>query len=165
MYLHEAIKLPDQVQFLQAMQKEVQYQRKNDNFLIISRKDIPEDSLILLVVWQMKRKRDIKTRKFIKYKSRLNLDGSRMRKGEHYEESYSPMAKWNSIETVLILPALNKWHSKQIDHVHVFPQSLIDREIYMKIKKGFNLGKYIDPNEYVLQIHRNVYGKKDSGRV
>ena len=35
----------------------------------------------------------------------------------------------------------------------------------MKIPKGFDMGEDIDPNDYVLQIHRNVYGKKDSGRV
>ena len=50
MYLHEAMKQPDKVQFLQAMQKEVQDQRENGNFSIISRKEIPEDALILLVV-------------------------------------------------------------------------------------------------------------------
>ena len=121
MYLHEAMKQPDKVQFLQAIQKEVQDQRENGNFSIISRKEIPENTLILPVVWQMKRKRDIKTRRVKKYKARLNLDGSRMRKGEHYEESYSPVAKWNSIRTVLILSALNKWHTKQIDYVHAFP--------------------------------------------
>ena len=97
MYLHEAMKQPDKVKFLQAMQKEVRDQRENGNFLIVSRKDIPEDVLILPAVWQMKRKRDIKTRRVKKYKARLNLDGSKMRKGEHYEESYSPVAKWNSI--------------------------------------------------------------------
>lgn len=56
----------------------------------------------------MKRKKDIITRKVKKYKARLNLDGSRMRKRGHYEESYSPVEKWNSIRTVLILSALNR---------------------------------------------------------
>ena len=89
------------------MQKEVQNQRENGNFSIISRKEISEDALILPALWQIKRKRHIKTRKVKKYKARLNLDGSRMRKGEHYEESYSLVAKWNSIRTVLALSALN----------------------------------------------------------
>ena len=59
----------------------------------------------------------------------------------------------------------NKWHTKQIDYIHAFPQAPIDREIYMRIPKGFNLGKDVNPDDYVLQIHRNVYVKKDSGRV
>lgn len=165
MYLHKAMKQPDKIKFLKRIQKKVRDQRENGNFTIVARKDVLENALILPAVWQMKRKRDIITRRVKKYKARLNLDGSRMRKGEHYEESYSPVAKWNSIRTVLILSAMNKWHTKQIDYVHAFPQAPIDREIYMKIPKGFDLGEGIDPNDYVLQIHRNVYGKKDGGRV
>ena len=113
----------------------------------------------------MKRKRDIKTQRIKKYKARLNLDGSRMQQGKHFEESYSPVVKWHSIRTVLALSTINKWHTKQIDYVHAFPQAPIDRELYMKIPKGFDLGEGIDQDKYVLQIHRNIYGKKDSGRI
>ena len=35
----------------------------------------------------------------------------------------------------------------------------------MKIPKGFKLGEGINQDEYVLKIHRNIYGKKDSGRI
>ena len=165
MYLHEAMKQPDKAEFLKAMQKEVEDQTKNGNFSLKHRKDIPRDALILPAVWQMKRKRDILTQHIKKYNARLNLDGSRMKQGEHYEESYSPVAKWNSIQTVLALSAMNKWHTKQINYVHAFPQAPIDREIYMKIPKGFDLGEGTNPTDYVLHIHRNIYGKKDSGRV
>lgn len=113
----------------------------------------------------MKRKRDILTQHIKKYKARLNLDGSRMKQDEHYDESYSPVVKWNSIKTVLAFSAMNKWHTKQIDYVHAFPQAQIDREIYMKIPEGFDLGEGTDPTDYVLHIHRKIYGKKDSGSV
>ena len=35
----------------------------------------------------------------------------------------------------------------------------------MRIPKGFDLGEGTNPTDYVLHIHRNIYGKKDSGRV
>ena len=40
--------------------------------------------------WQMKRKRDIKSRKVKKWKARLNMDGSRTTKGVHYDQTYAP---------------------------------------------------------------------------
>ena len=59
----------------------------------------------------MKRKRDIKTRLIKKYKARLNIDGSRMKHGVHYDQTYAPVANWNSIRTMLIMSALNNWHT------------------------------------------------------
>ena len=54
----------------------------------------------------MKRKRGIKTRQINNRKSRLNVEGSRMKKGIHYEKVYSPMAGWPSISIILILVSL-----------------------------------------------------------
>jgi hypothetical protein len=40
----------------------------------------------------MRRKRVAKDGLLIKkYKARLNINGSRMKKGEHYEETYAPV--------------------------------------------------------------------------
>lgn len=110
----------------------------------------------------MKRKRDIRTRKVKKYKARLNIDGSKMRHGEHYEETYAPVAKWNSIRLILTLSALHGWHTAQLDYVMAFPQAPVQREIYMNVPKGFDIGGE-DPKKYVLKILRNVYGAKDAG--
>jgi hypothetical protein len=32
-----------------------------------------------------------------KYKARLSIDGSHMKKGIHYDETYAPIVKWNSL--------------------------------------------------------------------
>ena len=70
------------------MQKEIQDQLNNGNFSIIKRSEVPKNKSILPTVWQMKRKRNIMTRAVRKYKARLNIDGSRMKKGFDYEETY-----------------------------------------------------------------------------
>jgi hypothetical protein len=112
----------------------------------------------------MKRKRDIRTRQIKKYKAHLNLDGSRMEAGKHYDENmtYSPVASWNSIRLHLAMVAHHNWHTKQIYFVLAFPQAPVDRDTYMKIPSGFEIpgeGR----NEYVLKLHRNVYGSKVAG--
>jgi hypothetical protein len=88
MYLHQAMKEPDKKQFVKAMQKEVRDQMENGNFTVMHKSKLPKGSTVLPAVWQMKRKRHIKTRKVKKHKARLNIDGSRMKKGIHYDETY-----------------------------------------------------------------------------
>jgi len=166
MYHHQAMKQPDAAEFVKAMNKEVEDQLRNGNFTIIHRSELPKGATVLPAVWQMKRKRDIKTREIKKYKARLNIDGSRMQPGKHYDPNliYAPVASWNSIRLLLTMTAVHGWTTKQIDYVLAFPQAPVDREIYMRIPKGFTIdgGK---GDDYVLKLNRNVYGQKQAGRV
>ena len=75
------MKEPDRAKFQQAMEKEVSDQYRNGNFTIIPRTEVPQGHRIFPAVWQMRRKRDIKSREVKKYKARLNLDGSKMKHG------------------------------------------------------------------------------------
>jgi Reverse transcriptase (RNA-dependent DNA polymerase) len=164
MYMHEAMRAPDRQQFIQAMEKEVGDQMANGNYTIVRRKDVPKDHTIFRAVWQMKRKRDIKTRDVKKWKARLNLDGSSMTKGKHYEQTYAPVARWNSIRLLLSMAALHDWHTIQIDYVSAFPQAPVERELYMQLPRGFEIAG-AKPGEYVFRLNKNVYGQKSAGRV
>ena len=75
MYLHQAMKQDDKYHFIKAMQKEIHDQSENGNFSLIHKSKIPKGRSILPSVWQMKRKRDIRSRKIKKYKARLNIVG------------------------------------------------------------------------------------------
>ncbi len=112
----------------------------------------------------MKRKQNIKTREIKKYKARLNINGSRMKKGIHYDQTYAPVASWNSIRVLLALAAAKGWHTKQIDYVLAFPQAPVEKEIYMQVPKGFQIGKE-DTSKYTLWLKRNVCGQKQAGRL
>ena len=162
MYLHEAMREPDADEFKKAMQKEWDDQLINGNFSIMKRSEVPEGATVLPAVWQMRRKRDIRTRQVKKYKARLNIDGSRMRHGQHYDQTYAPVATWNSIRTLMIMSALHNWHTRQIDYVLAFPQAPVERTIYMKIPRGFKIQDG-DTKDYILQLHRNVYGQHQAG--
>jgi len=164
MYMHEAMREKDRHKFLDAMEKEVSDQIKNGNFTIMHKDHVPKDKTILPAVWQMKRKRDIRSREIKKYKARLNIDGSKMRKGVHYDQTYAPVASWNSIRVLLAMVAAKGWHTKQIDYVLAFPQAPVEKEIYMRVPKGFEVSGS-NPGDYVLRLNRNVYGQKQAGRV
>ncbi len=164
MYRHEAMKEPDYVQFLKAMEKEIQDQMGSGNFHLVRRNSIPKTATLLPAVWSMKRKRGIRTRMIKKYKARLNVDGSRMKKGIHYDLTYSPVASWSSIRLILALAATHNWYTKQIDYVLAFPQAPVERPLYMEIPKGIEFeGK--PASEWVFELTKNVYGQKQAGRV
>ena len=62
--------------------------------MVIPKSEFPKEAKVLPVVWQMKRKRDIKSRKVKKWKARLNIDGLQTTKGVHYDQTYALVASW-----------------------------------------------------------------------
>jgi len=162
MYLHEAMREPDKNEFLKAMTKEIDDQMENGNFTIVERSTIPKDASVLPSVWAMRRKRDIKTQEIKKWKARLNVDGSKMVKGVHYDQTYAPVASWLVIRILMTLTSIHGWHSRQLDYVQAFPQAPTDRDLYIEIPKGMEVDA---DGDYVLQVHKNVYGGKAAGKI
>jgi hypothetical protein len=73
MYFHQAMKAPDKKEFVKAIVKEMNDHIVAKNWELVPREDVPEGVRVLDSVWAMKRKRDILTRKVLKYKARLNV--------------------------------------------------------------------------------------------
>ena len=94
---HEAMRAPDKAQFVDALQKEWHDQLANGNFSNCKKNDVPKDVDVLPGVWALRRKRDIRTRVLKKHKARWNVDGSKKIKGQHYDETYAPIARWTAI--------------------------------------------------------------------
>ena len=165
MYHHQAMQQPDHEQFRKAMQKEMDDQMADGNFELIQWAKIPLGPKIFPAVWQMRRKRDINTQEVKKWKARLNFDGSRMRRGEHYGQSNAPITYWSSIRLAFVIATANDWVSTQEDYVMVFPQAPSEREVYMEIPQGYDLGECKSKMDYTPLLHGNVYGQKQATRV
>jgi hypothetical protein len=92
-----------------------------------------------------------------------------MIKGLHYEETYAPVVQWATIRFFMTMAIIKKWHTRQLDFVLAYTQADIERDLYMKLPPGFNIpGKAMneqDRKEYVLKLEKNLYGKKQAGRV
>ena len=86
-----------------------------------------------------------------------------MRPGIHYDLMYAPVASWLLVHLLLALTAIHGWHTKQIDYVLAYPQAPVKKELYMQIPKGFMLEGNKNPKDYVLKLHKNVYGQKQAG--
>ena len=65
---------------------------------------------------------------------------------------------------LLTLATAHNWHTVQLDYVLAFPQAPVEKDLYMTIPRGFEMDKG-DNKDYVLRLHKNVYGQKQTGRV
>lgn len=74
-YMHQALKQPDRVHFLDAMVKEVRDHTNRNHWKIVHISKVPAGTKILPMVWSMKRKRHIKIIKVYKHKAHLNVHG------------------------------------------------------------------------------------------
>lgn len=63
----------------------------------------------------MKRKQGIRTREVKRYKAQMNVDGSRMIKGKHYDQTYLLVASWTAFFLLLTMMAIGNWETQQLD--------------------------------------------------
>ena len=78
---------------------------------------------------------------------------------------YLPVVTWPSIRLLLTMSVLHKWHTRQIDYVQAYPQAPVERPMYMEIPKGFKIAGGATGKDYLFQIHKNIYGQRQAGRV
>jgi hypothetical protein len=94
MYWDQAIKQPDADKFLEAAFEEIKTHEDNHHWEVVPIEDLPEDTPVLDPVWNMKRKRRLKTNKVYKHKARLNIHGGQQEYGVNYWETYAPVVTW-----------------------------------------------------------------------
>ena len=107
-------------------------------------------------VWAFKRKRDL-LGNITKYRARLNVHGGQTKEGIHYWDSYAPVVHWLTVRIVLILSLIENLHSRSIDFVLAFPQTMIKVDVYMRIQFGYSVPQ---DGLYVLKLRKNLYGLK-----
>lgn len=165
LYYHEILNEPDKPKFLEAMEMEISQHNDRKNWVLVKRSDVPNHLSVLPSVWAMRRKRDLTTGDIVKWKARLNVDGSKQQYGIDYDKTYAPVASWATIRLVLLLSCLNGWTRRQLDFVQAFPQAPVESEMYIEVPKGCNIGPESQSSEWVLRVLNNIYGQKQAGKV
>ena len=93
MRLHEAMKEPDQLQFLEAMQKDLEDHILHKHWKLIPLRSLPPIKQPLTMVWSMKRKRN-PLGEITKCKARLCAGGHKSIENVNYWATYSPVVSW-----------------------------------------------------------------------
>jgi hypothetical protein len=124
-YFHQAMKAPERDEFVKAIVKEMNDHIVSKNLELVPRRDVPAGVKVLDYVWAMKRKKDILTRKVLRYKARLNMHGGQQEYAVNFFETYSPVVTWAAVRLMITLAWINNWHTRQCDFVLAYPQAPI----------------------------------------
>ena len=74
-----------------------------------------------------------------KYRARFVALGFSQIEGIHYEESFTHVTRYSSIQTMLALSAQMGWHIHQMDVKTAFLNGVIEEEVYIEQPKGFEI--------------------------
>ena len=146
---------PDRHLWLEAMNEELRSLSKNETWTLVEK---PKSAKVLTNRWvlQVKRKAngDID-----KYKARPVVRGFTQRAGVDFEETFSPVIRFESIRTVLAVAVELKLELRQFDIKTAFLYGHLEEDLYMNQPEGFT-----DGTERVCKLHRAIYGLRQASR-
>ena len=96
----------------------------------------------------------------VRNKCRLVAQGFFQVFGEDYDQTYSPVAKFTSIRTLLALSAQLGLHVRQMDVDTAFLNAKITEDIWVQLPKGFRPGG--DTDDGVYKLKKSLYGLKQA---
>ena len=115
--------------------------------------ELPPDRKAVKSKWVFKHKADGR------FRARLVAKGFTQILGIDYDETFSPVARFESLRLLLALATLEDWEIHQMDVKSAFLNGLLDEEIYMEQPQGF-----IDPDHptKVCKLNKAIYGLKQA---
>lgn len=153
--LAEALDGSDAEKWKIAVNEEINSLVKNEVF---SEVKLPEHARAIDCKWVLKIKRDANG-EVNRYKARLCAKGFAQKPGIDYHEIYSPVARYESIRTLLAIAAIEDLEIMQFDVKTAFLYGELKEEIYMKIPEGI-----INNEGNVWKLHKSLYGLKQAPR-
>lgn len=140
------------------MEDEYRSLKENNTWILIDR---PKNKKVLSNRWVFKTKLNQRG-EIEKYKARLVVRGHTQQKGTDYEEVFAPVARLETIRTLLAAAVNEEMHVHQMDVVSAYLQGELSDEIYMEQPEMYvQQGK----ESKVCKLMKPLYGLKQSGRA
>jgi hypothetical protein len=79
-----------------------------------------------------------------------------------YEETFTLVARYTSIRTIIALAAKMKWKLHQMDVKTTFLNGVIEEEVYIEKPQGFEVE---DRKSHVCRLKKSLYGLKQAPRA
>ena len=153
----QAVKSPNAKQWEKAMIEELSSLNKRNTWSLV---DLPAGKNLVGSKWVYKTKRDANGA-VDRFKARLVAQGYSQEYGIDYDEVFAPVARYDSIRSVLAIGAQHDYEIHQMDVKSAFLNGELDEEIFMKQPEGF-----IDQDhpQKVCRLNSSLYGLKQSAR-
>ncbi len=149
----EAMGSAEADEWTEACQYEIDALAKNDTWDLV---DLPPGRKPVKSKWVFKLKSDGR------YRARLVAKGFTQVPGIDFDETFSPVARFESLRLLLALAALEDWHIHQMDVKSAFLNGVLEEEIYMEQPQGFVIA---GQETRVCRLKKALYGLKQASRT
>ncbi|CAL9010688.1 unnamed protein product, partial [Prunus brigantina] len=142
----------------EAMNAELEMIEKNNTWELVER---PANKPVIGVKWVFKTKLNLDGT-VQKHKARLVAKGYAQKPGIDYNETFAPVARLDTIRTLIALAAQKGWKLFQLDVKSAFLNGVLDEEVYVEQPEGFEV-KHAGHKVYKLK--KALYGLKQAPRA
>ena len=155
--VEEAVSSPECTRWLEAMQAEYDALIENKTWTLT---DLPTNAKVIDSKWVFKTKLD-QDGNIDRFKARLVVKGCCQRKGIDYQETYSPVVRYNSIRLILGLAVKYDFDIDHMDAVTAFLQGDLNDDIFIQQPELFEVR---GQENKVCKLNKAMYGLKQAGR-
>ncbi|CAL8998022.1 unnamed protein product [Prunus brigantina] len=141
-----------------AMETEIEMIEKNKTWELVDR---PIDKLVIGVKWVYKTKLNLDG-SIQKNKARLMAKGYAQKPGIDFNETFAPVARLDTIRTLVALAAQKDWKLFQLDVKSAFLNGVLNEEVYVDQPSGFVIKNREDK---VYRLKKALYGLKQAPRA
>ena len=153
----EVLISPDKDKWMEAMEVEMSSLKSNNVYDLVQ---LPEDRKVVGSKWVYKRKTKADG-SIDRYKARLVAQGFSQRLGQDYEETFSPVIRFESIRSIIATAVNQNMMIHQMDVTSAFLNGDLEEDVYMSQPEGFIVkGK----ENFVYKLKRSLYGLKQAPR-
>ncbi|CAH9104519.1 unnamed protein product, partial [Cuscuta europaea] len=157
----EPVKYEDAVndsRWLDAMKEELSAIQRNNTWELT---DLPKHKKEIPVKWVYKLKKG-PDGSIVKFKARLVVKGFLQKEGMDYSEVFSPVARLETVRTLVALASLKGRKLHQMDVKSAFLNGPLKEEVYISQPPGFELK---GSERKVYKLHKALYGLKQAPRA
>lgn len=141
-----------------AMDDEMNSIEKNQTWELT---DLPDGAKCIGVKWIFKTKLN-EHGKVNKFKARLVAKGYSQKHGIDYTEDYAPVARMDTVRTILARAAQKGWIVYQLDVKSAFLHGVLEEDVYVQQPNGYEAEGH---EEKVYKLHKALYGLKQAPRA
>ena len=141
-----------------AMEAELEMIEKNETWELVKR---PSDKPIVGVKWIFKVKLNLDG-SVQKNKARLVAKGYTQKPGIDFNETFAPVARLDTVRTLIALAAQKRWKLFQLDVKSAFLNGVLQEEVYVDQPPGFVVQ---DKEDRVYRLKKALYGLKQAPRA